>query len=181
MGNKSSQYLNKREKFLIAFFFAVVIISCLLKLGGLSTFEAIRNLYLEQSQIRAEIEQLDAVLASEQQLSASYQETAPDLQRYQKLIPSADQQPAAIGDLEKLVYSSSGRLIAMRVNDSNDYDDYRAQNIAINVGNLIAFPDDLLLQLENFPQLLIIEQMEWQTGETESGTINLSLSLYYLN
>lgn len=181
MSNRSNQNLSNREKFLIAALFAAVLIICLFKLGRLSTFEAMRNLYLEQSQIRAEIEQLDAVISNEQQLTASYQEKSAERLRYEKVMPSTDQQPASIGDLEKLIYSSSGSLIAMRVNESYDYGDYSAQNISLKIGNLNTFPDDLIMKLQNFPQLLIIEQLEWQTEETEAGTINLSLSLYYLN
>ncbi len=181
LSNKNSKVLSNREKLLIAALFAAALVICFIKLGGLATFEAIRTLYLEQAQIRAELEQLDAVLASEQQLTAGYLETEPDRQRYQKLLPSIDQQPFTIGDLEKLINKGPGRLLTMRVNEMNNYGDYSAQNISIKIGDLNPFPADLILQLENYPQLLIIEQLEWQTGETETGTISFSLSLYYLN
>jgi hypothetical protein len=181
MNSKSSNNLSKREKLLLAALFATALLICFIKFDGLATFEAIRHLYLEQAQIRTELEQLDAVLASEQQLTAAYLETEADRMSGHKLLPSIDQQPDSIGNLETLINKNSGRLMAMRVSELNSYGDYSAQNIAIKIGDLNAFPANLIFQLENFPQLLIIEQLEWQTGDTETGTINLSLSLYYLN
>ena len=181
MNKKKNNDLGKREKIMIATLFTVTLMTCLLKLNGLTNFKEIRHLYLEQTQIRAEIKQLDAVLANEQQLFASYMEISPDYQHNNKLIPLVDQQPSSIGNLEKLIFDSAGRLMAMRVNEKYDYGDYSAQNISIHINDLPAFPDDLLVQLEVFPQLLVIEQLEWQAGETEAGTISLSLNLYYLN
>lgn len=181
MSSKRSKDLSNREKILIAALFIAVFSISLFKLGGLSTFETMRNLYLEQAWIRAEIEQLDTVLASEQQLRTRYVNATPDLQHYQQFLPATAQQPVSIGALEKLINSGPGRLLTMRVNESIDYGDYSAQNIAIKITDLNAFPADLIFQLENFSQLLIIEQLEWQAGETETDTISLSLSLYYLN
>ncbi len=181
VSGKRSTYLSKREKFLIAALFITVLITSLFKLGGLSTFETMRNLYLNQARIRAEIEQLDDVLENEQQLRTRYVNATPDLQHYQQLLPTTAQQPVSIGALEKLIRSCPGRLLTMRVNESIDYGDYSAQNISIKITDLNSFPADLIFQLENFSQLLIIEQLEWQAGETEADTISLSLSLYYLN
>jgi len=181
LSNTNSNVFSNREKYLFTALIAAVLIACLLKLGGLTNYKEIRHLYLEQNRIRSEIEQLDAMLVNEQQLTAGYLETAPDRQRFEKLIPLTNQQPAVIGELEKLFQREPGRLLTMRVNEQYDYGDYSAQNIAIKIGDLSAFPDHLLMQLENFPQLLIIEQFEWQAGDTETGTINLSLNLYYLN
>jgi len=131
MSSKSSTDLSKREKFLIAALFIAMLSTCLLKLGGLTTFGTIYNLYLEQVQIRAEIEQLDAVIANEQQLEAGYLEARSDCQFYQQLIPTANQQPASIGAIEKLISSGPGRLLSMRVSESIDYGDYSAHCISI--------------------------------------------------
>ena len=161
--------------------FVAALIICCLKLGGPSSLSDIRDLYLDQSQIRAEIEQYKAIIADEQQITASYLEKEPDRQRYEMLLPAADQQPEAIGNLEKLIDSGPGRLLTMRINENSNYGGYSAQNISIKIGGLKAFPDHLISQLEHFPQLLIIEQLEWQAGEAEAGTLNLSLSLYFLN
>lgn len=179
--NKRSNDLSKLEKLLIAVLFATLLITCFLKLGGLSTFEAIRNLNLEQDQIRAELEQLDAVIADDPQIRASYLETAPERQRYEKLLPSTEKQPTTIGNLEQLIYGCPGRLLNMRVNEKIDYGDYSAQTITVKIGELTTFPNDLILHLEHFPQLLVIEQIDWQAGETGEGLINLSFSLYFLN
>ena len=181
MINKSSRDLSKRENLLITAFFAAALVICFIKLDGLATFEAIRHHHLEQSRIRAEIEQLDAVLASEQQLTTDYLETEADRERDQQLLPTTAQQPVSIGALEKLINSGPGRLLTMRVNESIDYGDYSAQNISIKISDLNYFPTDLITQLEKFSQLLIIEQLEWQAGETETDTISFSLNLYYLN
>jgi Tfp pilus assembly protein PilN len=179
--SKNSEDLSRREKFLVAALFAAALIACFFNLDGLATFREIQNLHLEQSRIRTEIGQLDAMLANEQQIKANYLETAPDRQRYQKLIPSIEQQPAAIGDLEKLIQGGPGKMLTARVNEIHSYDEYSVQTITFTIGELPFFPEDLLLQLENYPQLLIIEQLNWQTGETDAGTINLTLRLYYLN
>jgi cell division protein FtsL len=181
MSNKSSNNLSNREKLLITALFVAALVICFIKLGGLATIEAISHLYLEQAQIRTELERLDAVLASKQELTEGYSETEADRLRGRKLLPSIDQQPSSIGDLEKLINSNYGRVMAMRVNELNSYGDFSAQNISIKIGDLNDFPTDLILQLENYPQLLIIEQFEWQIGDAETGTANLSLSLYYLN
>lgn len=181
ISNQSSNNLSKREKLLIIALYAAALVICFIKLDGLATFKGIRHLYLEQDQIRTELKQLDAVLASEQQLKDGYSATEAVRLRGQELLPSIDQQPASIGDLEKLVNSNYGRVMAMRVNELNSYGDYSAQNISIKIGDLYPFPTVLILQLENYPQLLIIEQLEWQIGDAETGTTNLSLSLYYLN
>ena len=159
----------------------IALITCCLKLGGPSSLRDIRNLYLDQSRIRAEIGYYDAIIANGQQLTDSYLEKEPDRQRYTILLPAADQQPEAIGNLEKLICSGPGRLLNMRVNEKSDYGSYSAQNISIRIGSLKAFPDNLISQLEHFPHLLIIEQIEWQAGEAEAGALNLSLSLYFLN
>jgi hypothetical protein len=181
MKSKSCNNLSKREKLLLAALFAAALLVCFIKLDGIATIEAIRHLYLEQAQIRTELEQLDAVLAGEQQLTASYLEKEADRLSGHKLLPSIDQQPDSIGNLETLINKNSGRLMAIRVSELNSYGDYSAQNISIKIADLKTFPTDLIRQLENYPQLLIIEQLDWQTGAAETGTIYLNLNLYYLN
>ncbi len=178
---KNNDVSSNREKFLIAVFFIAVLCTCLFKLGGIAALGTIRSLYLEQAMIRAEIEQLNTVLASEQQLTGNYLETTLYRQHDQHLIPLVDQQPVSIGALEKLINSGPGRLHAMRVNESIDYGNYSAQNIFIKITNLETFPSSFIYRLENFTQLLIIEHIEWLAGESETGTISLSLNLYYLN
>lgn len=181
LNNSTSRHIGWREKFLKIALSAALLVAFLIKLDGVSTLEVIRELYLEQSLIRAELEPLDAVIAGEQQITASYLESKTDRLRLEKLIPRAEQHPAAVAELEKLINSGSGRLMAMRISEKVDCGNYSTRNINIKIGSLNTFPGDLIRQLEDFPQYLIIEQIEWSTENAESGTIFISLNLCFLN
>jgi len=181
MVRNHSQRFSRREIFLIASLFIILFLACLIKLGGFSAFAGIRALHLEHNMIRAEMEPFTALLARESQIRAAYLETEPDRLSMALLIPDSGQYPAAIGELEKLIGNGPGSLIAMRVNEKVDYGIYSAHNISVKIGNLDRFPDELIRQLENFSQLLIIEQLEWQAEDEENSSIYLSLNLYFLN
>lgn len=180
MGSSKRRMISKRERVLIVLLFSALAAAGFIKLGGLSYFRALEALDSERREIAALLAESNKLLATADTIENKWAAVKTDSERLAALIPEMAMQPSALGNLERLLRSSAGTLASLRVEEKISYGDYCALQVNATISDLPALPELLLKRLENFPHLLLIEQLVWEQDGEGAGVLHLQLNLFFL-
>lgn len=178
MLNKKSPF-SRREKLLISILLVAIMLTGFLKLGGPSFFSEIVSNRSARGRLNLEIEELDLILANERSIKTSWAGLQPEWRKLETLLPPVGEQSIVIGAFEDLLERVPGKIYLMRINERTIHESYSNQNLFVKIVDLEAFPYDFLQELEEFPQLLTVDHLEWQIDREGQGTLSISLNLYF--
>jgi Tfp pilus assembly protein PilO len=166
-------HLSQREKKLIILLFTVFLLTGFWKLGGVRYWKELSSLRENNSKIKQEIEMLNEVIANRETIEIARVEAEGNRLRLESLLPSMKLQPEALGNLESRLRNSSATFTTMRINETICQDRFCELSLFAEVTSQ-SETISILDQLESFPQLLLIDQIEWRSNGEQTENMQLS-------
>lgn len=137
------------------------------------------GLRLEQAQLRGEYARLDEKIKVQKQVEQEWRRWREEGEQLKVLLPSIQELPRVLGNLEDILGRYPLLIESFASGELRKDPGYVVVPLSLRVSGPDAELMALLAELEQFPHLLLIEQVAWQK-QPEQSILNLNFALVLL-
>lgn len=179
--SKGIKNLSKREIVLIIILMIGLLVLTGWKFSGISFYARMSDLLEQRALIKGQISIINSILAEKNDIEAEWAKWQSEQIRLNQAVPDLADINDVLGKLDAHLNRFPGTIHSFNVNEINDMDQYSEICLTLSVSDRADEVNKLLYRLENFPSLLIIDNIDCFILEGEMIKLDLDIRLIFYN
>ncbi|MGM0688864.1 MAG: GspMb/PilO family protein [Bacillota bacterium] len=179
--SKPTAKRSRRESTLILILAAAVMIFLGWHFTGADLYSDINELLIKRENLRHDQSALQSIVQGKEEIEKTWAVLQLEKDNLYTLIPDLDQLPLVLGRLESLLNNHAGALQLIKIGDTNYNEDYVTVGLTLHLAGQTDHLQNLLQQLEEFPHLVIADQISLFNFSNTESKLELQLKLVFIH
>ncbi|MDW7728827.1 MAG: hypothetical protein SCJ94_02300 [Bacillota bacterium] len=168
-----------REIALLSVLVAVLMISLFWHCFVSSMYSDLNYLYQEREQLLADINHFQKIVDNKESIVNERANLEDEAVRVNTLLPAFSELPVVLGNLDIMLSKFSDSIISIKAGDINHEEDYTTMSLTLQAKDQAWRLQNIVYELEQFPHLLIINNINISGLDSSESTLDIRFHLYF--